>query len=191
MEEAVATRLLPYCGHSLGDVRGLKGCSYVKDKAVAFSSLAAHGQGVLVLTDFRDAKAACVPAALQEYLRGQASKLPEHFLFCFAVNEIESWFLADARSLARFLGISASAIPKMPEDEPYPKKALINLARHSKRSGIIDRMVPQAGHKAPVGPGYMTLMREFVADHWDIEAAAQIAPSLGRCVKKLRDAISR
>jgi hypothetical protein len=30
-------------------------------------------------------------------------------------------------------------------------------------------------------------MREFIADYWDIEAAARRAPSLERCVRRLRE----
>ena len=185
MEEAVAERLLPFCGHSLGTVYGKRGCAYIKEKAVAFGYLATEFSGVLVLTDFRDAGAICVAAALQEYIR--LRETPRSFLCCFAVNELESWLLADREGLAKFFSIAASRMPLKPEVEFFPKKILIALARVSRKSRIREGVAPPPGHKAAVGPEYATIMHEFIANSWDIEAAMHCAPSLAHCVRRLRE----
>jgi hypothetical protein len=47
----------------------------------------------------------------------------------FAVNELESWLLADREGLANFLGIAVSRMPICPEREEFPKKTLVNISR--------------------------------------------------------------
>ena len=67
-EEAVASRLLPFCGHKLGYNYGKRGHNYIRQAAMGFRHLATEHTGVLVLSDFRDTRADCVPEALEEYL---------------------------------------------------------------------------------------------------------------------------
>jgi hypothetical protein len=186
MEEAVAARLLPFCGHTPGTVYGQRGCDYIRQKAVAFRHLATECSGVLVLTDFRDAKAACIVDALQEYIWNRLHNPPGTFLCRFAVNELESWLLADRGGLAKFLGITTSRMPLQPESEALPKITLVNLARTSRKRKICEGIAPPPGHYAAVGPDYTHLMREFIANLWNIEAAMRHAPSLERCVRRLR-----
>ena len=187
MEEAVAARLIPFCGHELGIVYGRRGYLYVRTKAAVFHHLATEHTGVLVLTDFRDAGVVCVPAALQEYILDKLPDPPKTFLCRFAVNELESWLLADRKGLAEFLSIKISRMPLQPESEAFPKKLLINLARSSRKKSIREGFVPMSGHHAIVGPNYMNLMREFISGYWDIETAMDYAPSLERCVRRLRE----
>ena len=187
MEEAVAARVLPFCGHELGVVYGRRGCHYIKQKATAFHHHATEQTGVLVLTDFRDAGADCVPNALQEYIFNKLPNPPKTFLCRFSVNELESWLLADREGMAKFFGISVSRIPLQPEKELFPKRVLVNLARTSKNKGIREGIAPPPGHRADVGPAYLSRMREFVAIHWNIEVASHNAPSLERCIRRLRE----
>ena len=187
MEAIVAARLLPFCGHELGVVYGQRGCAYIRQKAVAFRHLATEITGVLVLTDFRDAEAICAAAALQEYVLNRLLNPPETFLCRFAVNELESWLLADREGLAKFFGISASRMPLHPEKEAFPKRTLVSLARTSREKRIREGIAPPPGHKASVGPDYMLLMHEFITNFWDIETAMRCAPSLERCVCRLQE----
>jgi len=187
MEEAVAERLLPFCGHTPGTVYGKQGCAYIREKAARFHHLATEHSGVLVLTDFRDAKAICVAAALQEYVWNRLPNPLGSFLCCFAVNELESWLLADRKGLANFLGIAVSKMPLQPEKENLPKRTLVNLARSSRRNRISEGIAPPPGHRSAVGPEYVPLMYEFIANFWNIEAAMRCAPSLERCVRRLRE----
>jgi len=187
MEEAVARQLLPSCGHELGTVYGKRGCEYIRENATKFRHLATEESGLLVLTDFRDTGETCVIDALQQYIWHKMPKPPRSFLCRFAVYELESWLLADREGLAKFLGVAVAKIPRQPEREELPKRALVNLARASRKKGIREGIAPPAGHRAHVGPDYMPLMCEFIADFWNIEAAMHGAPSLGRCVRRLRE----
>ena len=185
MEESIAVRLLPFCGHELGTVYGQHGCSFIRQNATKFQHLATEQTGVLVLTDFRDARTKCIPDALLQYIHKKMPEPPETFLCRFAVNEIESWLLADAKGMSGFLGIAVSRVPIYPEDEANPKRTLVDLARSSRNKKIREGIAPPPGHHANVGPEYMSLMREFISSHWNIEAALHSAPSLERCIRRL------
>jgi hypothetical protein len=185
-EEAVAERLLHFCGHTPGDIYGRKGCDFIRTSAVKFRHYATEYSGVLVLTDFRDAKVPCIMDALQKYIWDRLPKPPGTFLCRFAVNELESWLLADHEGLAKFLGINVAKLPLLPEREAFPKKTLVNLARASRKRRIRDGIAPSLGHRAAVGPDYMSLTRDFIINYWNIGAAMRNAPSLARCVQRLR-----
>jgi hypothetical protein len=187
MEEIVAARLLPFCNHELGTVYGRKGYAYIRTNAAAFRHLATEYSGVLVLTDFRDTGAICVAVALQEYILTKLHRPPRTFLCRFAVNELESWLLADRIGLSKFLSINVTRMPLQPESEDFPKKTLISLAHASRKRSIREGIAPPPGHYASVGPDYMYLMREFISNFWSIEPAMRCAPSLERCVQRLRE----
>jgi hypothetical protein len=186
MEVAVATRLIDFCGHKLGSAYGRRGCGYVRKNAAKYSHLAKRGQGVLVLTDFRDTGAVCAADALQDYILNKMPKPPKSFLCRFAVNELESWLLADRQGMASFLGIATSKMPQWPEKEARPKKTMMALARGSKKKWVREEIAPPLGHRALVGPGYTAHMRDYIVNFWDIEASMQFAPSLRRCVERLQ-----
>ena len=186
MEEIIASRLLPFCGHKLGTIYGKRGSLYIRQKASAFQHLSTEYSGVLVLTDFRDSGEACVPAALEEYIHKRTPSLPGTFLLRFAVNEIESWLLADRIGIARYLGIALSRVPLQPEKEQFPKRTLVNLAGFSRKKQIRNGFAPPLGHHAEVGPEYLSLLQGFITNIWDIEVAMSHANSLERCVRRLR-----
>jgi len=186
METIVAARLIHFCGHAQGTVYDQRGCANVRKKAANFHHLATERAGVLVLTDFRDAQTPCVTAALQEYIWNRLPNPPRSFLCSFAVNELESWLLADSQGLANFFGIAVSKMPRQPENEALPKRVLVNLARTSRKTRIRGGIAPPPGHKGAVGPDYMSLMRQFIEDFWDIESAMRQASSLEHCVRRLR-----
>ena len=144
-EEIVASRLLPFCGHELGTVYGKKGFGNIRKKAVVFNYLATEYSGVLVLTDFRDTGAACVPIAIQEYILNKLPSPPKTFLCRFAVNEIESWLLADRKGMAEFMRIPVSRMPLQPESEVFPKRTLVTLARSSRKRKIREGIAPPPG----------------------------------------------
>lgn len=185
LEEPVAEKLLAYCGHEKGVVYGQKGCSYIHEKVKGFQRLAQSGCGVLALTDFRDTGTPCPSDALRNKFSLLAP--PTNFLCRMAVNELESWLLADAASLAEFLHISASIIPKDPDAVKLPKQTLVNLARRSKKMKIREGIVPEPGHGGAVAPAYLSTMTEFVRESWNISDAAQSSPSLSRCVLRLQN----
>ena len=184
LEEPVADKLLMHCGHDKGDVYGKKGCNYIHNKAKGFRYLAQDNCGVLVLTDFRDTGMPCPSDALQNKLFLGISH--PHFLCRLAVNELESWLLADRSSMARFLGISVSTITKNPDYEPFPKKTLVNLARRTHKSSIRKDIVPEDEHGGIVAPAYLASMTKFIREYWNIADACKNPPSLNRCVLRLQ-----
>lgn len=185
LEEPVAEKLLVHCGHEKGTVYGQKGCAYLYEKAKGFQRLAQPGCGVLALADFRDTGTPCPSDALINKL--SLSNPPPNFLCRMAVNELESWLLADAASLAGFLGISAANIPKKPDEERLPKQTLVNLAKRSGKTAIRKGIVPEQGHLGIVAPAYLATMTKFIREHWNITAAAQNSPSLNRCLLRLKN----
>lgn len=187
-EEAMARTLIRYCGHRPGALYGGKGCAYIRKHAARFLPLATAGQAVLVLTDFMDSGCACPPTAYKRYILDHAPAPPPTFLCRFAVNELESWLIADREGMARFLSISVKRIPRTPETLADPKKTLVKLADASRSKRVRYAMVPpRHRHGGVVGPGYTELVAEFIKQRWSPERAAKNAPSLARCITRLKE----
>ncbi len=185
LELPVGRKLIGHCGHSAGMEDPLRGCGNIRRKAYKYAPLVMSGDGVLVLTDFMDSGCACVPQALIEY-RAESVR-HRAFLYRFAVPELESWLLADAAGLSNFLRIARSKIPDQPEELSDPKRTLVNLARSSKKRAVREALVPPEGSSGVVGRLYVPMLSEFVESFWNIDAAVQKAPSLARCVSRLRE----
>ena len=107
-----------------------------------------------------------------------------------ATRAIESWLLADAEMLAQYLGISQSRIPSIPDDLDDPKASLINVARMSRRKGLVDDLVPVSGHSGRVGRGYTFRITEFASLHWRPRVARQHSESLKRCMARVRELVA-
>ena len=187
MEIHIAKKILPFCGHEAGEVHKAKGCDYIRQKVAGFSRSVKESIGLLVLTDFRDSGAPCISEALQKYILWRNPNPHKNFLCRFAVNEIESWLLADREGLAKFLFIDISLMPQKPEKEKFPKRTLINLSQKSRCKKIREGIAPSPENRSNVGEKYEDLMSEFIAKFWNIETAMRNAPSLERCVRRLRE----
>lgn len=107
-----------------------------------------------------------------------------------AVAELEAWLLADRVSLASFLRVRESLVPRDPETLPDPKRQLVDLARRSTKPAIRDAIVPKPGRSSAVGAEYSLVMERFVREHWRPAQAAERSPSLRRALRALRRAIS-
>ena len=83
LEEPVAEKILTYCGHELGTVYGKRGCSYLHSKVNSFQNLVNEKSGLLILTDFRDTKAACPSEAISTILK--IANPPPNFICRFPV----------------------------------------------------------------------------------------------------------
>lgn len=186
LEEPVAEKLLTHCGHEKGAVYGLQGCGYIQAKAAKFHHLATEYEGVLVLTDFMDARAPCPPHALREYIFKHIDTMPKTFLCRFAVAALESWLMADRQGFADFLRIPIAKVPLEPDTLEAPKRHLIALARKSRKTSVRNGIVPEQSHGGAVAPDYVATMRGFVRDHWNVTTAAEHSPSLARCVRRLQ-----
>ena len=185
-EEYVASKLLPFCGHELSTIYGRKGVTEIKEKAPLFHFLATEITGLLILTDFRDSKTKCVPEALQEYIFKKLSVVPKTYILRFAVNEIESWLMADRDGIANFLKVSKTKIPLNPDTIIKPKDSLINIARTSRNKMIKNEFAPPVGHLSKFGPNYMNLLYDYIINYWNIESAMNNSDSFKRCVNRLR-----
>lgn len=105
------------------------------------------------------------------------------FRLRIAVRMLESWLMADREALAAWLGVAARSVPHDPDREPHPKRALVELARSSRKRSIREALVPQ-GSGAIVGPEYTTLVGEFIDGQWRAARARPRSPSLERaCVR--------
>ena len=109
------------------------------------------------------------------------AKPQEIFLFRIAVREVEAWLIADREALAGFLKIKIMHVPYKPEELVDPKRVLLELATRAPRR-IRNGPLPEPRSKAIIGPEYNELLTDYVRSSWDIEAAANRAPSLRRAV---------
>lgn len=183
LEVPVAKRLLAFCGHSRGTFYTVRGFGNIEKKTADYACLADDKTAVLVLTDFMDSKSPCPIAARKNYLGKRAASVHQNFLLRFAVNELESWLLADHDNFARLLGVRADKIASQPDMLPDPKKHLAELARLSSKKTIKADLISATGKQ---GRLYLSIMEKFVNEAWDIEAAMRRSPSLNRCVARLR-----
>lgn len=184
LEVPVAKRLITFCGHSLEKLYTVRGFGNIEKKAADYACLADDETAVLVLTDFMDSKSPCPLAARKRYLGKRAATLHQNVLLRFAVNELESWRLADHRNFARLLGVRADKIASQPDRLPDPKKHIAELARLSPQKAITADLISTTGRQ---GRLYLPKMEKFIHERWDIEAAMRRSPSLHRCVARLRD----
>lgn len=180
VDEAVARRLLAISGHQAGVTYGIKGWTYIAQKASDFDR-ACVNQGLLTLVDFMDTGETCPPAVVRSWVPHR-SRL---HVFRVVENEIEAWILADREGVAKFLGVALSKIPLTPEKLADPKQYLINVARSSRQRAIREGLVPQQGYSASEGPLYSSEISRFVATDWDAENARRYAPSLDKCLIRL------
>ncbi len=137
-----------------------------------------------------DTDAPCAPSFVATHLPNPAS------FMCFrvAVHEIESWLMADAEHLAKFLKISVGKIPTHPDGIPDPKRIMVDLAQHSNSRDIREDMVPKPKSGRKTGPAYVSRLIEFL-NHpkygWRPDIAAKNSDSLARCIHCLENLIKQ
>jgi len=127
-----------------------------------------------------------LPCPVQARDEWKLTHLPARLMVRFAVRETEAWLLADKPGLAGFLQVPQTKLPSRPEAESDPKRCLVNLARTSKSRRLVAQLVPAQGSSVPIGPRYNELLEDFVRIHWDVDRAADGAPSLARMLMRLR-----
>jgi hypothetical protein len=182
IDETVAHKLVLEVGHQVGVCYGKKGCPYIKSKIRDFNK-SAQNIYYLALVDFMDTGYKCPSEVISNWLPHKNE------LMCFrvVVREIESWIMADRKSLAEFLNVSIEKIPLNPENENDPKQTLVNIARGSRSSKIISALVPEQNSTAQVGKLYTSEIKRFISDFWDTNSARINSPSLDKCLKRLEE----
>jgi hypothetical protein len=180
VDEAVVRRLIACAGGHPGPVYGKKGRPALRQKINGYNNAAMHAPWV-VLVDL-NSDADCAPPLRQDWLPTPAPRL----CFRVAVRQVEAWLMADAETLAAYLGVARRTIPVAPETLPNAKVEMVNIARRSRRSAIRQDMVPREGSGRSVGPAYTSRMVEYAERHWRPEVAARRADSLRRAIDCLR-----
>ena len=182
LSEVISTKILKSFGIEVMVVLGNNGNGYLRKKSPELNK-SANGMDIFLLTDL-DSPENCPPELIHSWIR---APLNPRFFFRVAVMEVESWLMADRTGVANFLSIPVNRIPLNTDNIPNPKEFLVSLARRSKKRRLRDELVPEPGAKIPVGYGYNTRLMEFIREHWNLERAATISPSLKRTLDRLSE----
>lgn len=181
LSESVLRKLIDYSGREFTIHRVLRmgGFGQIKSRVQQFKN-ASHATPHIVLTDLD--QYACAPELLMDW---GANTLPSALLFRVAIREVEAWLLADRTGIAEYLTIPLTKIPLRPEDEPDPKRTLINLARRSKKKRLAEEIVPAIGSRNSIGPLYNMRMGEFVRNVWNVPRAIENSSQLDRTLNRI------
>ena len=182
LSDAVATKILEKFGVEIVKRIGYQGKSDLERKTPELNR-AANGITVFMLTDL-DSPRDCPPKLIRSWVKGI---LNPRFCFRVAVMEIESWIMADRQAVSEFLSIPLNRIPRNTDEIDSPKEFLVSLARRSRKKAIREALVPGPGANFSVGIEYNTLLSKFVREHWDLERAAVVSPSLKRTLNRLSE----
>jgi len=180
IDEAVLNRLAPEIGIKIGAVYRKGGKSYLEKQIEGFNNAARYSPWIVLVDLDRDAE--CAPPLREKWLPSPAT----YKCFRIAVRAVEAWLLADIEKISAFLCVPQSSIPSHPEELEDPKRQLIDIAARSRKRIIRQEMVPRPNSGVKVGPGYTSLLIEYIQERWRPSIAARRAPSLNSCIKRLR-----
>jgi hypothetical protein len=175
----VIRKVLTYAGFEVAVVQGRGGKSKIDANLAAYNAAAAL-QPWLVVRDL-DHDASCAPELLAQLAFAPAAWMR----FRISVRELESWILADAGAVSRFLRIKRKSVPTDPDSLDDPKLTLLTLAASSPNEAIKADMVQAPGTCAKEGPGYVSRVRELVTKLWSPHVARGRSDSLDRCLQSL------
>jgi hypothetical protein len=179
VDVAAAIRLCEHVGHSVGRTFPQRGKGNLDRQLDGYRN-AARFEPWLVLRDL-DHDENCAPA-----LSRRLMPVPSRYMMLrIAVRAIESWFLSDAPSFARYFGVREETIPPLPDTLPDPKRTVLDLVAGSSARSIRAAVLPGAGMTRSIGPAYSARLIDFARSVWRIESAAAVSPSLSRCVAAL------
>ena len=180
LSEAISTKILNSFGIEIRIVLREGGNAYLRQKSPELNR-AASGMDVFLLTDLNSLQD-CPLGLIHSWIKGPINP---RFFFRVAVMEVESWIMADRVGFANFLSIPIHRIPFPTDAILNPKELLVSLARRSRKRRLRDELVPEPGAKIPVGYGYNTRLMEFIQEHWNLERAASVSPSLKRTLDRI------
>lgn len=93
---------------------------------------------------------------------------------------------ADRQAVSEFLSIPTNRIPQNTDEIANPKEFLVSLARRSKNTRLQEALVPAQNDKSSkTGNEYNPQLSQFVREHWNLERAAAVSPSLKRTLDRL------
>jgi len=178
-DKVVVERLIAHVGAEAGPVYVAEGKPNLKKRIAGYNQAAQHSLWLVLVDLDRDG---CAPSLRVAWLPEPSSGL----CFRVAVHAVEAWLMADAETLAGFLGVARSNIPANPESLPDPKATLVGLAASSRHRDIREDMAPQPGSGRRVGPAYTSRIIEYAGQHWRPGTAALQSGSLERTIRCLR-----
>ncbi len=181
-DEAVLRRLVQDCGGLAGTVYGKNGKGRLLQRIGGYNLAARHHPWVILVDLDRDDD--CAPTFVKRHLESPAP----HLCFRVAFREVEAWLLADRERFSSFFGIPLSKVPARPEELLDPKRAVVDLARISRRKEVRQDMVPRPESGRTVGPAYTSRIIEYVRNlekGWRPAVGAESADSLRRCLRCL------
>jgi hypothetical protein len=135
---------------------------------------------VMVITDLD--RVSCPVELIKHWLPQRKN---EGLLFRVAVVEIESWVMADQKSIAAYLNVAKSHFPQYPDEISNPKEHLLNIIRKFANRSFKKALLPKPGSSAPFGPEYNSILGQFVLQNWSIQDACKASPSLARTINAL------
>ena len=167
--------------------------SEVKKLTPNYNALAASFP-IILLADLDNNN--CPPTEQAAWLNNQ----PKHpnFMFRFAVDEAESWLLADRPGFAAFLGIDVAQIPEpspLRPREPHNleirtryKTSLFmmrELASISSKAELKRQLTP-LDHTSKSGE-YNSALVPFIDQYWNVQTALANSYSLQKMVRRLQE----
>lgn len=156
-----------------------RGITKLVPNLLRYMEQARHVQPVICIAD---TDGQCPVDLLKGWLDNHADT---RFIFRLAVTEVESWLLADRKSLAKFFAVPIGKIPDHPDEISNPKREILALARRSRQRPIRTEVVsPFDPHKP--GSGYNLHLVQYVQTHWQALHAAEQSPSLARAILRIR-----
>jgi hypothetical protein len=157
------------------------GFGYIRKHIGSFNKAAAVGNPYFVLTDLD--RAACPSKLIDSWLGCPQNG---NLLFRIAVEEAESWILADRDAFAALLGIARDRIPVNADTIRDPKEFLVRLAKSARHAQVKDAIVPRTAATASVGPGYNSTLTQFIQNRWNAKRAAAHSMSLKRAILAIK-----
>lgn len=175
-----------YTSLSILTCYGKKGNAYIRNRIHSFQRVASRQLPIICLIDLDQEN--CAVTCVREL----AFEMPnENFILRVAITELESWLIADVENFSRFINAPQSRVPYPPDECPYPKEMIINLARKYSRKMLREDLVPAEGSSAKVGKAYVNQIARFVQESYNLEVAASNSPSLRRAITAIQQLDSR
>lgn len=138
LDESVLRKMGERLGFDVDEVSGKQGRQYILDRISAYRGRAAHAPWAVLIDRDDDP---CPSSIRDEYLPQGLGNLA----FRVAVEEIESWIMADRHDFAEFLGVEQRYLPANTDAIHEPKEFLVELASRSSKQEIRQGLVPPPG----------------------------------------------
>ena len=148
-----------------------------------YARAARFGSPVLCVAD---ADGGCPVALTQQWWPPKERNA--RMLLRLAVNEAESWVLADHDAMLAGFKVPTSRLPDAPDELVDPKAQLLRLLHRYAPAALRRDMVEVRPDGQPCrNSGYAVHLQTFVTHRWQPTRAAARSPSLRRALARLAD----